>query len=453
MGLFNLLGSARDGIGAQSAALATTGQNIANVSTPGYVRRRAVLDASVAGGNVRFARAERTFDRFAFANVVTQNAKLNASNVRGSALSEMETTIAPPTGSVGDRAIMLVQSFNALAGFPTDPSLRADAIAKTEDLASTISNAAAALESTGESILGRAKDTVLEINAGIKSIADLNKQIATAVGAGGDAGSLRDQRDNAIRALGERMGASAIEGADGRVTVFAAGAVLVEGNNFTPVAMELDATSGAMRFSVTGTSKTDITSRIDTGTLGGLREARDVDLAKTRDKLDAYAYDVTNAFNAIHSSGFGTDGVTGRDLFVAPATQKGAALAMAVNPDVKGHPEALAAAGSASELPGGNTVALKLGNLGAATAFGGATLADRFADMATDIGLRKQSATAEFDLRTDTLAVAEQLSDSSNSVSLDEESVDLIKYQRAFEASTKVLRMADELLQTLMDSF
>jgi len=228
--------------------------------------------------------------------------------------------------------------------------------------------------------------------------------------------------------------------------------VLVEGNGFSALSMDLDA-NGAMRFFVNGATKNEITSRIDTGMLGGLREARDVDLAKMRDKVDAYAFDLANAFNAVHSTGYGTDGVTGRDLFVPPATQKGAAASMAIDPALVDHPERIGAAASTNELPGGNGVALQLGNLGTAPAFGGTTLADRFADIATDIGLRKSAARAECELRTDTLSVAEQLEGSANAVSLEEEMVDLAQYQRAFEASTKVLRTVDELLKTLMESF
>lgn len=452
MGLFSLLGTARDGLLAQSAALSTTGKNIANVSTPGYVRRRVILESTNDGGGVRFAQPQRTFDRFSFEHVVAQQAKFSAAQARSYALTEIETAIAPPTGSVGDDAIRLVQAFNGLAAFPNDPSLRAEVVAKTQGLAMTISSTAKSLEATGENLLGRARDVVNEINIGLRNIADLNRQIATAIGAGGDASGLRDQRDLAVRQVGERMGARAIEGADGRVTLFAAGSVLVEGNEFSPVSMDLDS-DGAMRFYVTGASKSNVTARIDTGTLGGLREARDVDLAKMRDKLDAYAYDVANKFNEVHRQGYGNDGASGRDLFVPPAQMKGAAVSMAIDPAVAGHPDRIGAAAAPGDLPGGNGIALELGKLGTAPAFGGATLADRFADIATEIGLRKSAAAAETELRTDTLTVAEQLEGSSNGVSLDEEMVDLSQFQRAFEASAKVLRMADELLQTLMESF
>ncbi len=451
MGVSNLLGIARDGLTAQSAALTTTGSNIANATTPGYVRRTAVLESTFAGG-VRFVGMQRTFNRFAYAHVIDEQGKFSAAETRSGALSEVEAAVTPPTGTIGDDATALVKAFNALSAFPIDPSLRADVIAKSENLADTINGTYHSLQAQSQNLLDRSQDVILELNQRIKNVADLNKQIATAQGVGGDTAALRDQRDVVIREIGQRMGARAIEDGTGRVALYAGGSVLVEGDNASTLSMDLEPNTGKMRFYATGVAKSEITNRIDTGTLGGLREARDVDIADTIDKLDAYAYDVANAFNSVHTTGYGLDSVNGRPLFTPPATQKGAGGVMALDPSMAGHPERVGASANAADVPGGNTVMLKLANLADTQSFGGKTLPDRFADIATDLGFRKTNADSETQLRTDTLSVAETLTDDSSGVSIDEEMVDLTKYQRAFEASSKVLRTVDELFQTLMDS-
>ncbi|MFO0738540.1 MAG: flagellar hook-associated protein FlgK [Labilithrix sp.] len=454
MSLYGLMGTGRQGMGAAAAALQTTGTNIANVATPGYARRTAILETTESGGGVRYAQTARTVDRFAQSHVVDEKGKQGSAQARSSALSEVENTIAPATGSFGDKAIELVKAFNALAAFPIDPSLRADVVAKTDNFAAAVKGAATALQSQSQDLFGRSNDVATEVNANLKKVADLNKQISIAQVSGGDAGALRDQRDQVISQVGERLGAKTIEDKNGQVTLFAAGAVLVAGTDASELSLDLDPSSGAMRFFSTapGGQKNEITSRVDTGTLGGLREARDVDIAKTAANLDQYAFDVANAFNAIHQTGTGLDGGGSRPLFTVNATAKGSAATLTINSDLVGRPDRIGASSSVANLPGGNIVALKLADLADTQSFGGATLADRFASMATDIGFRKQGADSELQLRTDTLAVAQSLSDSANGVSLDEEMVNLTQYQRAFEASSKVMKVADELMQTMLNA-
>lgn len=455
MGIYGLLGVAREGMAASSAALQTTGSNVANVATPGYARRTAVLETSAAGGGVRYAQTARTVDRFAQSHVVDEKSKQGSARARSDALSEVENAIAPADSSFGDRAIELVKAFNALTAFPIDPSLRADVEAKADDFATSIRATAGSLQAQSESLLSRSSDIITEVNGNLKRVADLNKQIAIAASSGADAGALRDQRDQVVTNIGERLGAKTIEDSNGQVTLYSAGAVLVSGNDASQISMDLEPTSGALRFWTTppGGTKTEITGRVDTGTLGGLREARDTDLSKTIANLDSYAFDVANAFNAVHRTGAGLDNQTGRNLFDVSATMKGSSQTITLASALVGHPERVAASDPVANVPGGNSVALQLANLADTQAFGGQTLSDRYAAMTTDIGFRKQGADSELQLRTDTLAVAQSLSDSANGVSLDEEMVNLTQYQRAFEASSKVMKTADELMQVLLNSF
>lgn len=455
MGLYGLMGTGREGMAATTAALQTTGSNIANVATPGYAKRSVVLETTQAGGGVRYAATARTVDRFAQAHVTDETGKQGAAQARSDALTQTENVIAPPANSFGDKATALVSAFTALSAFPIDPSLRADVVAKTDDFAATVKSAAAALQGQSQDLLGSAQDTLTELNANLKKIADLNKQISIAQAGGGDAAALKDQRDQVVNSVGQRVGAKTIEDKNGAVTLFAAGAVLVAGNDASQLSLDLDPNSGAMRFYATpaGGQKNEITARVDTGTLGGIREARDTDLAKTQASLDQYAYDVANKLNEIHASGVGKDGTGNRALFDVSSTAKGAAASLTINSDLIGHPERIAAADNSGNLPGGNAIALKLANVGDQQVFGGQTLNDRYAAMATDIGFRKQGADSELQLRTDTLSVAQSLSDSANGVSLDEEMVNLTQYQRAFEASSKVMKVADELMQTLLNAF
>ena len=68
MGLTDILNTARDAMSAQTFGLTVTGQNVANVNTPGYVRRQANLETRDMGdrnfGSVHVAGLRRIDDRF-----------------------------------------------------------------------------------------------------------------------------------------------------------------------------------------------------------------------------------------------------------------------------------------------------------------------------------------------------------------------------------------------------
>jgi flagellar hook-associated protein 1 FlgK len=237
------------------------------------------------------------------------------------------------------------------------------------------------------------------------------------------------------------------------VTLFAGGAVLYEGGRTSKIDVALDG-NGAMSISVhRGGQVTDVTKTLQGGTLAGLREARDVDLASVQEQVHAYAYDVANMFNGIHAQGFGLDGTNGRPLFTPPADKASAAHSMSVDASIAGQPRLVGAAGSASDVPGGNDIARLLAGAGDTALAGGGTISERFAALASRVGVVKTAAESEERMREDTVAAATSLRESASGVSTDEEMIRLQQFQRSFEAATRVLRTVDELFDTLFQAF
>ncbi|MBI5513509.1 MAG: flagellar hook-associated protein FlgK [Deltaproteobacteria bacterium] len=450
--LFSLLGVARDGLQAQSAGVSTAGQNISNVNTPGYVRRSALLAARAVGGasagGVEVVGTRRSFDRLTHARVVEEHGRRGAAEARAGALATVETVLEPGRPSVAERVSAFVDSLNSLSGFPMDPSVRVDVLRRASDLASQVSGVADGLGRLRGELVTRAQGVAGEVNERLGRIAELNTAIAEAHGRGDAGADLRDHRDRLVQEVGDRIGARAIEDASGRVTVFAAGTALVEGDRASSLAVDLGA-GGALRVRVhnPGGGALDVTSAVHQGTLGGLREARDSDVARAVDGLDRFARDLASGFNTVHTSGVGLDGVGGRALFTTTPGVAGAARALAVDPAVDGRPERLAAAERAADLPGGNGAALRLAAVGTRD-----RPAEAYGTLAAELGSRRAGAESELSLRNDTVLQTEGLHESASGVSLDEEMVDLSRFQRAFEATTRVLRVADELLEHLVKS-
>lgn len=453
MSLFGLLSVARDGITAQTAGVDTTGQNITNANTPGYVRRSAILQGNAANGGVQYTGVSRSFDQFTFAAVVLEHGKSGAANSRSSALAQLEGVVAPETGGIGDKIDAFMASLQSLTGSPSDPSVRATVVSSAQDLATSVSQTAAGIQKSRSDMLTNAQGVATDLNQDLGQIATLNGQIANATAEGADASDLKDQRDKLVTDVSDKIGAKTITDSSGQVTLFAAGTTLVDGNTASSISVGTDA-NGNMQVMAdrgNGTAPLDVTANVNDGQLGGIREARDTDAVTSLNSLDQFAYDFSNAVNSVNASGYGSDGTTGNNVFNVPTTVSGAAYSMTIDPTLASNPAKIATSSTAAGLPSGNDTALALAAIASSPLGAGGTPTATFASIAANLGVAKQSADNEAELRTSTVAQAETLNSSASGVSLDEEMANLTQYQRAFEASSKVLQTADSLLQDLMN--
>ncbi|MEI7895102.1 MAG: flagellar basal body rod C-terminal domain-containing protein, partial [Myxococcales bacterium] len=198
----------------------------------------------------------------------------------------------------------------------------------------------------------------------------------------------------------------------------------------------------------------NITSGISSGKLGGILQARDTDAVALQTKLDTLASDVAGAMNTQHALGRGLDAIGGRNLFTVPTLPAViTATTLSLDAAMVGHPERLAAANT-SPPPGGSDNALALTQIGnkKIASVNTRTPAEAYSDIVGDVGIRKSGASQDAQVRSSMKAQAKSMRDSASGVSLDEEMISLSKYQRAYEASAKLLRTADELLTTFMQA-
>lgn len=446
---------ARDGMLAQSGALDIAGQNVTNANTPGYVRRSAILEARAltpgATGGIDFAGIRRHYDKFAEMRIMGETGLLAAARSRAGGLSGLEGWLTPPQGGIGDSMSGLFTAATELAGNPSDTTARGAFLAKAEQVALSFRTAGNALAQRREDLVGDANAVAGELNKNLADIGELNTKIAQAQAMGEPAADLRDKRDLLVKQVGDAIGATALEEPNGMVSLFAGGTTLLQGDQVNSVAISIGA-SNTLKIEVQKPSGAtiEITQRVDAGKLGGIREARDTDIVALQTNLDQLAFDFATKANTVHAGGFGLDGVSGRPLFAPPGGVAGAASALVVDPGVAGQPDKVAAAGSASSIPGGNDVALAFAEIATQTLGAGGTPADRFGSFAGGLGTAQLSAESAIGLREGTLSMAETMREQASGVSIEEEMVDLSRYQRAFEATMRVLKVADELLEGLI---
>ena len=92
-------------------------------------------------------------------------------------------------------------------------------------------------------------------------------------------------------------------------------------------------------------------------------------------------------------------------------------------------------------------------NLRDKPAFDGASLTDGYANLLAQVGARVQGAQSASKVSTSIAASAEQARSSNAGVNLDEEAAKLLQYQQAYQASAKVLQVAQTIFTTLLQSF
>lgn len=113
----------------------------------------------------------------------------------------------------------------------------------------------------------------------------------------------------------------------------------------------------------------------------------------------------------------------------------------------------VAAAQTAADVPGDNRNALVLSALETDKLMDGATLSlgEKFGQVSGRVGLEQQSVEQAYEAQSLVMQGLSTRRAEVSSVSLDEEAAKLIQFQQAFEASARLIRVADELLRTIIN--
>ncbi len=336
-GLFSIGTSA---LSAAYTALRTASNNVANVNTPGYTRQITVLQPEVGayiGGNylgqgVSVADVRRVYSDFLTQQAHQAQAQAAGASARHQQLAQVTNLFADPTTGIGTAIDSFFRAVQDLTQRPADPAARQALMSAASLMAGRFNDVGDQLQ---EMRYGTDRQLRLEIetvNLATREIADLNNQIALAIGAGGSPNDLLDLRDAAIRRLSESVSVSSVEQSDGTVNLFLAnGQPLVVGGTASDMAWVPDSLDPqAARVGIrAGSGVLPLEpGMVGGGRIGGLLQFREIDLPNIENQLGRLAASLSDIFNAQHRLGDDRNGVPGGDLFAAIA---GTAFAAASN--------------------------------------------------------------------------------------------------------------------------
>ncbi len=457
LGLMNI---AQSSLQTQQKAIDVTGNNIANVNTPGYTRQRLNIVQSqpnmsgnqLLGTGVTSEKGiQRFYDQFLSGQLNSQNEGLGRWEAQQDALQKIELMFDEVSGFGLSNAMS--QYWNAWQDVANQPSgvvERTSLVAAGQYMADTFNHISESLSSLREEIDLHVDSIVDDINTMAGQIADLNQKITAQEIDGHNANTLRDERDQLVFQLAKVIDVQSFEDGDGHMSVMVgSGRPLVEGTSTWTL---LTADNGGVQnvlWQDSGGSTVDITSQINGGELKGWIESRDVMISDYANRLDSLAGTMITEVNALHSTGTTLDGVTTTGVDFFSGSNAGT---IAVNANIVANTDLIAAAGAAGSIPGDNSNAISIANLQSDSTLmpGNSTFDDYFNALVGDVGSDVQAAGFNHNHQETMVFSLQNYRQEISGVSLDEEMVNLIQHQHAYNAAAKMINAADEMLSTLL---
>ena len=182
------------------------------------------------------------------------------------------------------------------------------------------------------------------------------------------------------------------------------------------------------------------------GELNGLSQVYSQKIPKYKEKLDEVINTLINAVNGEHRQGYtNTDPQeTGINFF--EIYENGI---LKVNPEIISNVNKIAV--SSDGTLGNGQIALRISQLSDAQLINGSTLSEYYSVLVNTLGndglLQANYAKANQLV----ISQLEQQQFSISGVSIDEEMTNILKYQRSYEASAKLITVADEMIRTILE--
>ena len=456
MGLTNALQTGKTSLLSAQTAIEVTGTNIANVNTKGYSRQSAeftdypalLLDGFFVGQGVDVGSISRGQDAFRETQLNSKSIDLGYREARSNPLSAMEQAVSISDSSLSSKIDEFFASWQSLAANPGGSVERENVLQKGAQVADAFHSAVTELESIATSTDQQLEAGMQGLNDKLAQLADLNVSIAKAAADGYSPNADLDKRDLLVRELGRELGAIPVDsGEEGMINLMLppedGGTTLVSGGTAGEIALDLPDDGPAVVTVTLGANETTLAGTDFGGEFAGNLEIRDTDVPKNIAELDKLAFNLATAVNAAHGNGS-----PGGDFFeIDPAVTTGSARAIKVAiSNIAG-----VSAGTTS-ASGDNRNALAMAELGSTPQSGleGATFVGFYGSLASSIGTASSQNELALDGAQDSMVQLENMRDAKVGVSLEEEMISLMQFQKGFEASARFISTVDEMMDTII---
>jgi flagellar hook-associated protein 1 FlgK len=536
-----ILNNSVSALAAQQAVIATTANNIANVNTPGYVRRQAQLETrpgSIStgidvGNGVQVGDVARISDQFLESLVRGASGTMNQDQIKSDYLARINALfdLTGKQATIGSSFNEFFSAVNQVAANPSSLELRSNLISRGEELTTAISSTFQTIATVQTELDQRLANEINEVNNLTTQIAAINVKVAQRESGGVTAADERDQRDVLLNRLAEKVSFQLVETSDGMVNISTLdGFPLVNAGtsrnlavttspSFAPGALPPSLSGGTLSYVVFdygsgggAPSHVDLTRTLKNGggVIGGILQLRgynavtntsafqaDGDLVAMAARIEAMTRTLLTSVNQTYLGGDENGGVAGLQPSSGDLNGNTPAVfglfdfSFTGTKDVDGdgvpeltdltgltpsvdnfssrlrfgvtNPASFAAARDANATVGATSFPQGDGrNAAAIAALRTSTLTfstgsysqnttfdNAYNGLVSYVGNATSTATLNLNVAKANFSAAANRRDEVSGVSLDEEFAALIKYQRAFQASAKMISAAKDIFDQI----
>lgn len=458
-GLFTTLNSSTMALSAHSRAIETSGRNLANVNNPNYARQRVVYGDR---GTVETAQGVQSFGLEVLSITQLRDQLLDRQLLREIGLSgsfdaqeqalqraqaglgQAVSASGTATGGLAASLDSFFNAFQSLAARPTDMGTRETLLQQARILTDTLRETDTRLAQVQTDLGTEVTADVAEVNRLINTIAELNTQIGRfEVNRPGVAVDLRDQRQARLEELAALLPVNVTDLGNGQISL-----TVKDAGNADIVLLAGETVNGSVAYTGSGlTGGTPATAiALSSGSIQGALSARDGAVQSLRDSLDTFTEQLVTSVNAAYNP----SSTAGADFFDPAGLTAGT---IALQSGLTGATLVTGSSGAA----GDNSIAIAVAELATHTFSTGSgdlidgTLGQFYSRSVSDLAQALSTATARAEDQDKIQQLVRNQRDTVSGVSLDEEMADLVKFQRAFQASSRVFSIVDELLETIVN--
>jgi len=449
-------GIIQSALSATQQAINVTSNNVANATTPGYRRQEAVLDEispasdgkigstnfAIIGNGVRLDAVMRAQTNFVDRQLRASNGDSEYSSSLSKSLSQVESCLAEPgTSGISAALDKFWNSWNDLSTSPESPAVRATVISSGQTLANRLNNLYMNIKNAQSGTDDVLTDDVKQINEITHRIGDLNAQITDVLSSGAQPNNMMDQRDQLLDQLSGLVGIQVNGNDQSGIIVSVAGRTIIQGSQVS----DLETQTGAGG-NLSVCWKSDGTPiNLTTGSMKGVLDARST-MEGYVTNLNTFTQELINRVNTLHSSGMDLTGTQAGNFFAGTD-----ASTIAVDPTILNSPSKLAAAGSTA--PGDNSVAVALAGVKdeVMPALGNVSLTSSYANFVTQIGGDVKKATSDNEVNSLNQKQLTAQRESISGVSMDEEMMNMMKFQQSYSAAARVFSVISSMMDTTIN--